>query len=970
MPRLIVKWLPYFKAGTVAAKHAPNLVRYIATRDGVDHVTNANRTQPATAKQKEFIGRILRDYPDTQSIFEYEDYKRQPTVENASEFISQALERHLHDLDGKSYYVRYIAERPNAEKHGAHGLFTVAGAPVVLAQVQREVAAHTGNIWTPIISLRREDAVRLSYDSGRQWQALLRAQAADIATHMKIHPDNFRWYAAFHNAAHHPHVHMICWSTDPKEGFLTEQAAMKMKSGLARQIFRQDMQHVYEQQTDRRGRLGEQSRDTMREMCARLKTGTGCTPELEALLLQLSKRLANTGGKKVYGFLKPDVKTIVDRIVDELAKDARVASCYDAWYDLREEVLRTYHDKMSTRAPLSSQKEFKSIKNMVIAEVMSLGDSVFGERVAQQDEPSMMDAEPSPDWGVSPSEHDAPDFDAHSVDDTPAFNEIIGGDEPAGTMPHANWTIGYKRAHAYLFCSATEKPDFNKARELFTAEAQSGNVLAMHDLGRMHADGLGVEPDASSAHEWYAKALVGFLQVESGMAPGDRKATYLQYRIGKMYLTGLGTEQNHAEAAAWLRQAADAGHKYAQYALGSMYYRGHGLEQNYTKAFALYNRSAAQGNAYASYELGKMHRDGIGTQVNATAANRHFETAYRGFVAMEVESADDKLQYRIGQMLRDGVGVEAIADEAVYYFERSAELGNPHAQYALAKMFLTGGDEATIVAAVTLLQKSADGGNPAAQYALGKLYRDGQHVEKDTARAVDLFTRAAVQQNDYAAYALGKLYPAGADISKDVSAAVYWLRESAKLNNQFAQYALGKLYRDGTDVQKDIPAAIRWLIASAEQGNQFAQYALGKLYLAGEDAPKDIPAAIHRLTESAEQGNQFAQYQLGKLYIMGKDVERDRDMALRWFALAAEQGNEYARFFIDHIDEIGLHNPDLFMATTRLLRQLGRIFEQQQQQFGGQAAHIDRKRMRVLQEKKLAQGHARDDREPKQGSIH
>jgi len=1006
MPRVIFK-CPYLKAGT-SASHAANLVEYIATRDGVDFVTEANRTLPATKEQKELIGKILKDIPDAKHLFEFEDYERRPTIENASEFITQALEQHLHEAGDRDYYVKYIAERPRVEKQGTHGLFTYAGEPVVVSRVQREISEHAGNIWTPIISLRREDAERLSYDSGRHWQALLRSHATEIAAHMKILPQNFRWYAAFHNEAHHPHVHMVCWSTNPKEGYLTEKGIGNIKSILARQIFRHELNHIYELQTDRRGKLNAESLETMRNMCEQIKTGICQSERLNGLIQQLSGRLSNTGGKKVYGFLKPDVKAIVDQIVDELANDERVAACYDAWYEMREEVLRTYRDELPPRVPLSAQKEFKQIKNMVIAEAMQVRiisaeiagdstsfysgvpygqDSIIPDALMLSEGDGATEIVVEPDMLIEPEDISQPDFELEEATDAKL---------------HAMWTQGYKRARGYLFGSESIQLDFEMAFDLFMTETQTGNVLAMHDLGRMHADGLGRDIDTDTAYEWYAKALAGFLQIEPALKPDDRKATYLRYRIGKMYMSGLGTEQDYTEAASWLRMAADEGHKYAQYSLGSLYYRGLGVEQNFDTAFDLYSASAAQSNAYASYELAKMYRDGVGTQADAVKSNHHFEIAYRGFVAMDVQGADDKLQHRIGQMLRDGVGTETNIDEAEYYFERAAQLGNPFAQYALAKIYLSGGEPEKIAAAVELMQKSADSGNPTAQYALGKLFRDGNHVEKDIVRAVELFTKAAEQENDYAAYALGKIYLAGEDIQKDVPAAIRWFTESAEQGNQFAQYQLGKLYIAGEDLQKDVSAAVRWFIKSAEQGNQFAQYQLGKMYIAGEDIQKDVSAAInwftksagqgsqfaqyqlgklyvagenlqkdvqtaiHWLTESANQGNQFAQYQHGKLYIMGRDVPRDRDEALRWFAMAAGQGNEYAQFFIDHIDEIGVHNPDMFLATTRLLRQLGKIFEQQSHQLDGQATHIDRKRMQKLREKKMAQGYAYNDHESKQ----
>ena len=162
-----------------------------------------------------------------------------------------------------------------------------------------------------------------------------------------------------------------------------------------------------------------------------------------------------------------------------------------------------------------------------------------------------------------------------------------------------------------------------------------------------------------------------------------------------------------------------------------------------------------------------------------------------------------------------------------------------------------------------------------------------------------------------------------------------------------------------------IQNAIFWLEQSADQGNQYAQYALGKLYLSGEDVPKDIPKAILWLEQSASQGNQYAQYALGKLYLCGQDVPRDREKATGYLQAAADQGNIYAVFLLEHMDSF--QNPDLFLAATRLLHRLEKLFrEDMHRATGGSPFHIDRKRRRRLAEKKQAQGHKRDDREPVQ----
>lgn len=922
-----------------------NYVRYIGTREGVEKVDESKLLLPATVNQKNLIRQLIRDIPAAKEMLEYADFILHPTIGNASELISCALEQNLDLVAKRENYVDYIANRPRVERVGEHGLFTDAGQSVVLARVQDEVTAHKGPVWTHVVSLRREDAARLGYDSAEQWMALLRSKRAMLCKHMKIDSGNLRWYAAFHNEGHHPHVHLMVYSTKDNDGYLTEKSIEAMRSELAHDIFRQDFAHIYEEQNQVRAELKAGAVEVMQELMDALRDRTMVSPEIEKQMVRLSERLQNTGGKKVYGYLKRDVKNLIDQIVDELAKDNRVASLYQAWGNWQKESLLTYQKDAPPLSPLSQQPQFKSIKNMVIAEAMKLGGHHFTFEDEDMPEAS---ADAIPEQKPEPLEEAIPERQESAYE------------KRRGT--HSNqkwWSDQYKQARKYLYGGKDTEPDFAEAFRLFLLEAESGNALAMHDLGRMLADGLGREIDVDAAQEWYAKALAAFQSAEQTAERKQRP--YLQYRIGKMFAAGLGTEQDYEKAALWFSQAVEANHKYAQYSLAGLFYRGQGVTQDYGQALHLYECSAEQGNPYADYELAKMYRDGIGAEKDQGKAGEHFQGAYNGFFKLEADSHDDKLQYRLGQMLHTGTGTEKDDIAAAEYWEHAAKLGNVNAQYALGKLWLENGsgDPEQAVAWIT---KAAEAGNAAAQYALGKLYRDGQYVERDISKAVELFTLSAEQKNEYAAYQLGRLYLAGTDIPKDAAAVVKWLSFSSDLGNQFAQYALAKLYLAGEDVPQDIEEAVKLFTLSAEQKNEYAQYQLGKLYLAEEHLPKNVETAIRWLTESAEQNNQFAQYTLGKLYLCSHDVPRDKEKAVLFLQASAAQGNIYAQFFLDHLDSF--RDPSAFFAASRLLHRLENLFrEDYRKAAGGSPFHIDRKRRRKLVEKKQAQGHKRDDRE-------
>ena len=159
MPRLAFK-CPHIKSGMHSSAHLENYVGYIATRKGVEKVSASQASKPATPKQVAMVKQLVREFPLSKGLFEYEDYLAAPTRGNASEFISRAIEDNLDQVAKKENYLQYIAQRPHAERLGSHGLFTGEDDELVLSRIASEVASHPGTVWLPILSLRREDAQR------------------------------------------------------------------------------------------------------------------------------------------------------------------------------------------------------------------------------------------------------------------------------------------------------------------------------------------------------------------------------------------------------------------------------------------------------------------------------------------------------------------------------------------------------------------------------------------------------------------------------------------------------------------------------------------------------------------------------------------------------------------------------------------------------------------------------------------
>lgn len=647
MPRLIFK-CPYIKGGTSAAcAHLENYVRYMATRNGVERIDPGCDGWQATKRQKEMIKQILRDFPLSRGMFEYEDYLITPTRSNASEFITRALEDNYDRIAKMDNYLNYIATRPRAQRIGSHGLFTGAEDSLVLSQIAEAVATHPGNIWLPIISLRREDAARLGYDKADEWKALLSKYAMDMAEAMKIPWEDFRWYAAFHDEAHHPHVHMVCFSADPSKGFLTKQGIAQIKSGLAKEIFRQDLTELYQKQTQRRNELNTDAQAALREVVEEMQSGNIQNVHIEERLQYLADRLRFLSGKKQYGYLKAPLKAVVDEIVDELAKDPRVASAYNLWYELREDVLRTYKDDLPGRLPLSGQKEFKRLKNLVIEEAVKLGQrqQVFHPDDIQDDDPAEQAEAASSFAGEQ-----AKQTKGHSPDESNAGRGF------------AQYALGKK----YRDGQGVER-NIQKAVELFTLAAKQGNSFAAFALGKMYlSDDPALSRNVAAALKWITNAA-------------EHGNQFAQYYLGKLLLKGTDDiSQDTNSALRWLLASVEQGNVHAEYALAMAYLKGESVPKDSLKAMELLKRASSREHQFAQYQLGKLLLQGEDVPKDVVAAV-HWLTA-------SAMHGNQYAQYALGKLYLLGKGVEKDKDRAAKWFQMAANQGNEYAQFYLKHM--------------------------------------------------------------------------------------------------------------------------------------------------------------------------------------------------------------------------------------------------------------------------------------------
>ena len=606
MARLIVK-SPYIKCG--GGQGAGGYMKYIATRERVEIIPD---DRPPTRKQEQLITKLSKDFPSVKELLEYDDYVQNPTKANASSLITLALEENWSKVESSEGYVKYIATRPRAERLGDHGLFSDEDG-VDLNEAMSELEHYTGNVWTHIISLHREDAERLGYDNAKVWRALLRANRNEIAAAMKIPPQDFRWYAAFHDEGKHPHVHMMAWSVKPGQAYLSKDGIHQIKSTLTNQIFKQEMLHLYEQKSESRNELVRETRNAMLELSRQMSESVCEHPEAEQMMLDLAQQLGDMKGKKSYGYLPKGLKKQVDEIVDQMERLPVVNECYQKWWELQCRVSDFYSERERQRPPLSQQKEFRAIKNAVIQEAERIRkNQIIYEDERMEDQGGWLNRN-----RISPNCLDLWDRandQSRSLEDRD--EAAIKLEQLAGEGDvHAQFLTGFLYRDGGLFI-----PDAEKAQYWMEQAAKRELPQAQYALGKLL---LSDDPDVYDPTE-------GIRWMKAAAQNGN---DYAVYALGKEYLSGKHVVKNLDSAKEYLQQAAENENPWAQYLLGKLYLTGEGAGADNNAAYAWFQAAAKQGHTYSQFFVDRMEQQGQhvlpGLLLSATRLLHHMGNIFR-----------------------------------------------------------------------------------------------------------------------------------------------------------------------------------------------------------------------------------------------------------------------------------------------------------------------------------------------------
>ena len=903
-------------------EHVAYLVGYVGTRESVslnsDNVTA--QIEKATEKQKHTIEvlkeKCREDYKDTH---EYADYLKTQSKAAASQLISRLseltlLENGVYTDDGLSpQMVSYVGTRPSVDikKGQQHGLFS-SYENVDLKTAMDEISNHKGNVWTHVISLRREDADRLGYNSQEPWKQLVRNKANVLAKAHKIKFENLRWYAGMHNTGYHPHIHLFIYSNNPKEGYINDKGLKDIKAAFATEIFKDDLKYVYTAKTEYRNEIKKTLDEIVNRVNAQPIENIDDTNicELSQKLYNLSKNMPLTG-RYYYKYQSKEIKSLVDKLLNDLVlKSPELNKLYSLWEDQQQQVLKTYIKAPNYNVSISDNDNFKFMKNTLLKKAMELQVIVQEEIHTKEKDFSIIADEPQniddnleekdnledaiqPPDDICTTEYceseksSAYENAVNFLSMSERFLELVDN-------AHSNGDAAYKVAIAYLYGYPDEniKRNIETAKQFLFRADYLGNPYATYQLSKMHFDD-NRERDQKIRSEFAMKAFDGF-------------NAYLGEKYPKLYdalVNGYGVEEAYDDIEEDERYSAAN----LVYNIGKMHYKGEGTSQNFLKAKNFFVSSCKKVR-YANIYLGNIALYGQGEKINYADAKVYYSRALQSKNEMTVGTAAFKLAYIYESVDKD-------FDKAGRYYFLSAKSNNADAHYKLAKLLEQGkfkidginenGAEIFYKKAYDLyINQEKQFSDSNTKINIANLLLAGKGVNKNENKAINWLKQAEKDGSAVACQHLANIYANKESNNYNIDTAISYLNKATELSNDnhIASYQLGLIYSDteNTNVY-NLEKAVSFFKISSNAGNHYASYQLGKIYADPESNYFNLNKAVAALKVSADKGNHYASYHLGKIYADPESNYFNLDKAVAALKVSADKGNHYASYHLGKI---------------------------------------------------------------------
>ena len=869
-----------------SATEVVNLVEYCASREGVAlRIADEHLNDPPTQKQESLIRELEKAFSeqriDYKESFEYRDYTEFSSKGTASEYISYLSERLRFSGAASQEYtanlIEYAAKRPGAQMIQSHGLFS-SEETVDLELIKDRVSSHEGNIWTHIVSLRREDAHMLGYESAEPWRDLVMSKLDVLAKAHNIKIENLEWYAAMHNESHHPHIHLFIMSKDPNEGFFSEkkyQSITRCKSAFANDIFADEMYNEYVLKDDVFNEIKSGMDYELKSLLDNPLSGYSDDDKQFIINRMMDLSTSLRGSNTKYGYLKPDLKKRVNEILRHIVYDNdHLSNLYKQWCEHQFSIEKIYITDPNS-VPIDEQGEkFNLFRNMIIRQCCEIS-SIQSE----------LSEKNSMDYYTKSFDPDSKQFKTNNrqIDD---FEMIRSKAEDINLRDAFSVR---KLADYYLYDPSYEDVDMAVMWYGIAAD-QLDDGLSAYKLGQIYLYGLsGYEKNTELGNDYCRQAYYSFKwsiknfdyfdklehgnidQINPSSVYDDvsRSEAYKEFLIGKMYLKGEGIPQNYTNSMYSFLLAAHNGYKTANYYIGNQFYYGLGVEQDYKEAFHHYQKAE---NAYGFYRMASMYMKGEGVDLDLIKAEDCLLRCRSKVAAASFELA------RLYESNRDifQKGNEEIfdlyKDSLIQMIDQEKKYQDSFTEMRIAGLYLEGkGTDVDVDKAIDWLKKSSLHDNPDAYYQLGYMYSSDKYSLNNTKLSQEYYQKALEgylgqekeNSNANAEYRIARMYQNGLTGDRiNMDKAIYWLEQAAIHNHSAAAYQLAKIYEKGQYVLRDMDTARKYYQLSSDHGNSFASFKLGSMYL--EEG--NIEKAVSYLKQAAEGDVSYADYKLGQIY--------------------------------------------------------------------------------------------------------
>lgn len=885
----------------------------------------------ATDKQIKLIDELINSLPNSEEMpFEYEDFRKAPTQKNASALISRLSEEVMENgsFDKVANFVEYIAKRPSVYKVGEHGLFS-GGSNVGLDEAVKEVSNHEGNIYSHVLSLRRQDAQKLGYEKQKPFRDLVLAHIDEIAEAHNIKPENLIWYGAMHNTTYHPHMHLIVMSKDPKEGYFNKESIKNLKSKFAGDIFARERYELYINKDKALQSIQEEMKDSLNQL---LKNPTDyISPKNQAVITDKMIRLSQEyKGSAKYGFQTQEVKQLVNDIERDIVNNnSKIKEMYKVWCDEKYKLDEYYVTKPQV-PDITENQYFTTLKNIILNQAKEIRNNTDISKIK--------------DYTATTRTSTVNQKYSITKDYMKKFPDLIYySDEPKDLSASSREIYDNMN---YIFKSdSPETQDFKTLRTL-VEDLNIRDGKTCRKLADCYNYGLGTQRDLDSAVMWY------------GIAADEYKDGMSSYKLGQMYLHGNNSvEINEELGNFYCKQAfyifrdeiknseffigldkndenlsyftdVSSSDAYKEYLMALMYMKGQGVEQDYFKAFNTFTLASENGYLHSNYYLGNMYYYDLGVPQDYIEAFNYYLKAS--------EANDSYAYYRIAKMYLKGQGVEANIKKAEKFFLIAAENDNPFACYYLGNIYLTNNE---LDKSVKYFEKAEDGNIAHASYKLGQIYTDEQSPLFNLQKSAEHFSRALSQYiedynanpDDFTSYRIGQMYFNSLGTKQNIKEAVSWFEKSAQQGNADAFCQLGNIY-----------SSDEFLMKSTEKANRYFNIALTKY-----------------LQEfSSNQGDPNLPYKIGTMYQYGLGVKHSINKAVEYYKRAVENGNMRAQQKIDEATQTQ-KAAALSLATT--MCHFGRILNTETMAVHKNNYAADKKALRREKLQKIYAGQAVED---------